>query len=162
MTTIHTPSTPEDASASLLQWGLGGAVLLVFVVPIFYAMARATQRREDARLALDQKEREARIEREKMEAELRNEREKKLVDALVASVEQQRVALDRSLRFEEQEEKVHNAILQGLAQVTQTLSSIAERIATTQQSSATTAAAQTQLAQLLGEVARQIQGPKAA
>ena len=152
----------DDASTSLLQWGLGGAVLLVFVVPIFYGMARAAQKREDARLDLDQQARKAAIDRENREAELRAERERKLVDALVASVEQQKVALDRSLRFEEQEEKVHNAILQGLAQVTQTLASIADRMATTQQASATTAAAQTQLAQLLGEVATQIQTLKRA
>lgn len=147
----------DDASTSLLQWGLGGAVLLVFVVPIFYGMARAAQKREDARLELDQQARKAAIDRENRDAELRAERERKLVDALVASVEQQKQALDQWRRFEEQEEKVHAAILQGLGQVTQTLGQIGERLATQQQHTATTATAQTQLAELLGAVAQQIQ-----
>jgi len=157
----------DDATTSLFNYGLGGIVLAVFVVPIYLGMARAAQRREEARIKADEaervvrdEERKARFAQDLRDAELRAERERKLVDALVASVEQQKVALDRSLRFEEQEEKVHNAILQGLAQVTQTLASIADRMATTQQASATTAAAQTQLAQLLGDVAAQIQNLK--
>ncbi len=152
----------DEASTSLLQWGLGGAVLAVFVVPVFYGLARAAQTREaarqkneDARIALDQEERKARLDRENREAELRAERERKLVDALVASVEQQKLALEQWRRFEEQEEKTHDALLKGFA-------AISERLATQQQHSATTAAAQTQLAQLLADLATQIQNLKRA
>lgn len=154
----------DDATSSLLNYGLGGLVLVVFVVPIYLGMARAAQKREDARLEVDKAERAARDEERKArfaqdlrDAELRAEREHKLVDALVASVEQQKQALDQWRRFEEQEEKVHAAILQGLGQVTATLGQICERLATQQQHSATTATAQTQLAELLGSVAQQIQ-----
>ena len=114
----------DDATSSLLNYGLGGLVLVVFVVPIYLGMARAAQKRDDARLEVDKAERAARDEERKArfaqdlrDAELRAERERKLVDALVASVEQQKQALDQWRRFEEQEEKVHAAILQGLGQV---------------------------------------------
>lgn len=165
----------DDATSSLLQWGLGGAVLVVFVVPIFYSMARNAQKREDARMEVEKTERAARLKIEEDEraardeerkarfaqdlrdSELRAERERKLVDALVASVEQQKLALDQWRRFEEQEEKVHAAILTGLAQVTQTLAQIADRMTTTTQATTATATAQTQLAQLLSDVAAQIQ-----
>jgi hypothetical protein len=143
----------EDTTSSLMNYGLAGAVLAVFVVPLFYGMARNAQKREDARIALDQEERKSRLDRENREAELRAERERKLVDALVASVEQQKLALEQWRRFEEQEEKTHAALLNGFAQ-------ISERMASQQQHSATTATAQTQLAQLLGEVAAQIQNLK--
>lgn len=154
----------DDATSSLLNYGLGGLVLVVFVVPIYLGMARAAQKREDARLEVDKAERTARDEERKArfaqdlrDAELRAERERKLVDALVASVEQQKLALDQWRRFEEQEEKVHAAILQGLAQVTATLGQIAERMTTTTQATTATADAQSKLAQLLGNVAEQLQ-----
>lgn len=154
----------DDASTSLLQWGLGGAVLAVFVVPVFYIFARGVQSREaarqkgeDARQQLDQKEREARLERENREAELKAESQRKLIDALVASVDSQKLALEQWRRFEEQEERTHAALLAGMAQVTATLAQIGERLASQQQHQATTANAQTQLAQLLGDVATQIQ-----
>lgn len=146
----------DDATSELLQWGIGGIILAVFVVPIFYGMARAAAARENARAETEKSERETRAKRDDRDAELRAERERKLVDALVASVEQQKLALEQWRRFEEQEEKVHVSILAGLAQTTQTLATIADRVAAHQQSSATTAAAQTQIAQLLGDVTEQI------
>lgn len=157
----------DDATSSLLQWGLGGVLLAVFVVPIYFGMARSAQRREDARMKAEDEdrkvrddERKARFAREEKDAELRAHREGKLIDALVASVEQQKQALEQWRRFEESEEKTHAAILNGLAQTTQTLARIAERLAEHQQASATTAAAQTQIAQILGDVANQIQSLK--
>lgn len=152
----------DDASNSLLQWGLGGAILAILVVPIFYGFARAAQNREAARLALDQKEHEARLARENREAELRAESQRKLIDGLVASVDSQKLALDQWRRFEEQEEKTHAALLAGMAQVTATMAQIGERIASQQQHQATTTTAQTQLAQLLSDVAREIHTLKAA
>lgn len=147
----------DDATNSLLQWGIGGAVLVVLVVPIFYGFARAAQAREAARLAQEQKESDARLVRENREAELKAESQRKLIDALVASVDSQKLALEQWRRFEEQEEKTHAALLAGMAQVTATLAQISERLASQQQHSATTATAQTQLAQLLSDVASQIQ-----
>lgn len=161
----------DEATTSLLNYGLGGIVLAVFVVPIYLGMARAAQRREEARIKADEAERtvrdderKARFAQDIRDSELRAERERKLVDALVATVEQQRQAIDQQKlaleqwrRFEEAEEKTHTALLAGLAQVTATLAQIGERIATQQQHQATTAAAQAQLAQLLGDVATQIQ-----
>lgn len=152
----------DDASTSLLQWGIGGAILTVLVVPIFYGFARAAQNREAARLAQEQKESDARLQRENRESELRAESQRKLIDALVASVDSQKLALEQWRRFEEQEEKTHAALLAGMAQVTATMAQIGERIASQQQHQATTATAQTQLAQLLSEVAREIQTLKAA
>lgn len=147
----------DDASTNLLQYGFGGAVLAIFVVPVFYVMARAAQNREAARLAIEQKEHQARLDREIREAELRAESQRKLIDALVASVDSQKLALEQWRRFEEQEEKTHAALLAGMAQVTATLAQIGERIASQHQHTATTATAQTQLAQLLADVAVQIQ-----
>lgn len=147
----------DDASTNLLQYGFGGAVLAIFVVPVFYIMARSAQNREAARLAIEQKEHQARLDRETRENELRAESQRKLIDALVASVDSQKLALEQWRRFEEQEERTHAALLAGMAQVTATLAQIGERIAAQQQHSATTATAQTQLAQLLGDVATQIQ-----
>lgn len=147
----------DDASTNLLQYGFGGAVLAIFVVPVFYIMARSAQNREAARLAIEQKEHQARLDRETRENELRAESQRKLIDALVASVDSQKLALEQWRRFEEQEERTHAALLAGMAQVTATLAQISERLASQQQHSATTATAQTQLAQLLGDVATQIQ-----
>lgn len=146
----------DDALVSLKDYGLGGIVLAVFVVPIYIGMARAAQRREDARIKADEaertvrdEERKARFAQDLRDSELRAERERKLVDALVTSLDQWR-------RFEEQEEKTHAALLAGMAQVTATLAQIGERLATQQQHQATTATAQAQIAQLLGEVTREI------
>lgn len=150
----------DDASTNLLQYGFGGAVLAIFVVPVFYVMARAAQNREAARLAIEQAEHKARLDREIREAELRAESQRKLIDALVASVDSQKLALEQWRRFEEQEEKTHAALLAGMAQVTATLAQIGERIASQHQHTATTATAQTQLAQLLADVAVQIQALK--
>ena len=147
----------DDASTNLLQYGFGGAVLAIFVVPVFYIMARSAQNREAARLAIEQKEHQARLDRETRENELRAESQRKLIDALVASVDSQKLALEQWRRFEEQEERTHAALLAGMAQVTATLAQISERLASQQQHSASTATAQTQLAQLLGDVATQIQ-----
>lgn len=147
----------DDASTNLLQYGFGGAVLAIFVVPVFYIMARSAQNREAARLAIEQKEHQARLDRETRENELRAESQRKLIDALVASVDSQKLALEQWRRFEEQEERTHAALLAGMAQVTATLAQISERLASQQQHQATTATAQTQLAQLLGDVATQIQ-----
>lgn len=154
----------DDAQSSLLNYGLAGVILAVFVVPTFWLLARSAQRREDARLKVDEDERtvrdderKARFAQDMKESDLRAERERKLVDALVASVDQQKQALEQWRHFEHQEEKVHAAILSGLAQVTATLGQIAERMAITTQATTATATAQTQLAQLLGDVAAQIQ-----
>ena len=152
----------DDASTNLLQYGFGGAVLAIFVVPVFYIMARSAQNREAARLAIEQKEHQARLDRETRENELRAESQRKLIDALVASVDSQKLALEQWRRFEEQEERTHAALLAGMAQVTATLAQISERLASQQQHQATTATAQTQLAQLLGDVATQIQTLKRA
>ena len=147
----------DDATTSLLNYGLAGAVIAILVVPVFYMFARSAQNREAARLDQERKESDARLQRENRDSELRAESQRKLIDALVTSVDSQKLALDQWRRFEEQEEKTHAALLAGMAQVTATLAQIGERIATQQQHQATTATAQTQLAQLLSDVASQIQ-----
>ncbi|MBL8756329.1 MAG: hypothetical protein JNK15_23750 [Planctomycetes bacterium] len=147
----------DDSTSGLLQWGIGGGILAALVAPVLFGFMANWREREKVRLEIEKAEQEARTRREEKDAELRSQREGKLVDALVASVEQQKQALEQWRRFEESEEKTHEAILTGLAQATQTLARIAERLAEHQQTSATTAAAQTQIAQLLGDVATQIQ-----
>lgn len=152
----------DDATTSLLNYGLAGAVIAILVVPVFYMFARSEQNREAARLDQERKESDARLLRENRDSELRAESQRKLIDALVASVDSQKLALEQWRRFEEQEEKTHAALLAGMAQVTATMAQIGERIASQQQHQETTATAQTQLAQLLSEVAREIHTLKAA
>lgn len=145
----------DEAINSLLQWGIGGIILAVFVAPTFWLMVRGAQKREEARAKREEDEATASRLREEAETTIRREREKQLVDALTRSVEQQREALAQWRQFEAQEEKVHTAILAALTNLTNLL--------TAQQRAAdSTASSQTQIAHLLGEVANRLQHVKAA
>lgn len=133
-----TVQSADQALSGLLQWGIGGAILAVFVAPTFLLLVRSAQKREDARQARDD-----------VEASARREREMKLVDALAKSVEQQRIALEQWRAFESAEEKTHAAILAGL-------SSIADRL---NQQAANTAESHVRIAQILDSIASKLTKP---
>lgn len=137
-----TQTAADGALNGLLQWGVGGVILAVFVAPTFLILVRGAQKREEERARRDEDERRE-----------RNERERRLVDALVASVDQQKAALEEWRRFEGTEEKTHAALLQGIAQIGATLASISERMRVEEQASARTAQAQDMIAQQLERVA---------
>jgi hypothetical protein len=145
---INIPSVraTDQAFSSLLEWGIGGAILAVFVAPTFWAMVRAGQKREEERAARDARD-----------ADLRNDRETKVITALVASVEQQRQALENWKQYETQEEKVHSALLAGLSQVTSSLGEISNSLRVQQREVAVTATYQDRIATLLEQVAKKIQ-----
>ena len=133
--TAITQQAADQSMSSLLQWGIGGAILAVFVAPTFWVMVRAVQKREDARQARDDEDNKA-----------RREREMKLVDTLSKSVEQQRLALEQWRSFEAQEEKTHAAILAGLQALTDRLN----------QQGATFAETHVRLAQILESIATKL------
>ena len=137
-----TQAALDTSVNSLLQWGIGGAILLIFVAPTFLLMVKGAQKREDERVARDAEERKA-----------QSEREHKLIDALVASVEQQKAALEQWRAFEEREEKTHAALLSGMAQLTTSLASIADRVRSDEQASVQAAASQARLAELMAQIA---------
>jgi len=133
-----TVQSADQALSGLLQWGIGGAILAVFVAPTFYLMVRSAQKREEGRQSRDD-----------IEATARREREMKLVDALTKSVEQQRIALDQWRAFEAAEEKTHAAILASL-------SAIADRL---NQQAANTAESHVRIAQILDSIASKLTKP---
>jgi hypothetical protein len=141
-----TQSATDGAFAGLLQWGIGGCILAVFVAPVFLLLVRQTQKREDERAAADLAERK-----------LRQERENVMLDALVKSVEQQRVALEQQKAFEVAEERVHAAIHQGLAQITASLASITETLRAGTRSSTELTHSQERIAQLLQSVSERME-----
>lgn len=102
----------SDVTSGLVQWGIGGAILLAFVWP---SMKRA-ERREDLR---DQREQE--------EARARAALQEKLVASLESSVRQQGEALMQWREFERKEEKTHEAIVATLNEMTTTLRVLAQQ-----------------------------------
>lgn len=63
------------------------------------------------------------------ETRRRGEREDKLLNALVASVAQQKEALELRRVYETSEERVHSTILSGIQQITVTQENIARTLA---------------------------------
>lgn len=78
-----TQEAADRALGSLLEWGVGGAILAVFVAPTFLLMVRGAQKREDAR-----------AQRDAEDARRHMEREDKLVAMLTTALELQKSTHD--------------------------------------------------------------------
>lgn len=115
---------------SLSQWGIAGAILAVFVAPVFYVMIKSFQRRE--------------------------ERDGNVTDALIMSVDQQKAALEQWRNFELNEEKVHAAIMANLGQVAQNLSIIADRMQAHAENADANLETHSRVAQVLDEIATKL------
>lgn len=142
------PQAADAALGGLAQWGIGGAILAVLVAPVFLMMVRGAQKREDDRGKRDEEDIRA-----------RREREGKLVDALVASVEQQKMALEQWRAFEVKEERVHEAMMVTLSQVTAHLGSIADRLKTHGDMAQANLETHGRVAGVLNEIASRLKAP---
>lgn len=112
-----TQEAADKTLTNLYDAGLAGAILALLVAPVLLALVRGAQKRQEATDA-----------REDRDAAARQERETQLVRSLVASVEQQKEALQQWRSFETEEKQTHSAILTNLAQLTTTLAKIADKI----------------------------------
>lgn len=108
----------DSVTADLASYGLAGAILAVLVAPVLYVLVRSSQKREEDRGRMDAEE-----------TRRRGEREDKLLNALVASVAQQKEALELRRVYETSEERVHSTILSGIQQITVTQENIARTLA---------------------------------
>lgn len=128
--------TDDNVGGALINYGIAGAVLGLFVLPAWLAMLNSNRKREEARDAAAEKDAEARRELEREEWRLRIDRENKLVAALVASVDHQK---------------------ESLQQINASLRQIADRIDSQHRDLAMQANAQTKVAELLAGVASQLE-----
>lgn len=104
----YTVAQMDETVKHFLDWGFGGVIIAVFVAPMFLAMVKGAQKRDEERA----KKEEA---REKQDAEDR----KRLIDTLVSSVESQKETLASLKLFEIREEETHKAILASLSKVSE-------------------------------------------
>lgn len=100
----------ENVLGVWAQLGIAGALIAVFVAPVFVWLLNGVRMREAAQL---EKDKAAEAERLRKEA-IREEREKVMVQALVDSVAAQREALKKWDDFEREEVNTHRRIVEAL------------------------------------------------
>ena len=96
----------DKVTSDLMQYGMAGTVLAVFVAPVLFVLVKSAQRRDEERIKQDADDRKR-----------QNDREDRLVLVLQQSVEQQRQALELQRQFEVNEQGVHQALAAALREM---------------------------------------------
>lgn len=124
MASMRLPRFEENVLNQLSQMGIAGAILSIFVVPVFLWLLNGVKRREQEQAEqakkrddADEKERQIRLEDERKERERRTAQEQRVIEALILSVNKQAESLERWNRFEQEEASIHKQIVSALEKI---------------------------------------------